>query len=150
MVVRLRGLVGPGLIVGLSAALIACGSGSGTPTESSVASSESSTGGLSPGSGGGSGGGSGSSGGASTSSGSGSGSSGPGSGSSGVGAEVGLIGVRCEKRVPPKDLRSKISVDGNDLAAGTYTARVMSGANQATSGPQATVAQATVTCELKN
>ena len=47
--------------------------------------------------------------------------------------------MRCEKRVPPRDLRSKVSVDGNDLAAGTYTARVISGASQATSGPQATV-----------
>ena len=37
MMARLRGVVGPGLIVGLSAALVACGSGSGTPTESSVA-----------------------------------------------------------------------------------------------------------------
>ena len=50
----------------------------------------------------------------------------------------GTVPVNLEQRVPPRDLRSKISVDGNDLAAGTYTARVISGANQASSGSQAT------------
>ena len=41
MRVGVREFAGPRLIVGLSAALVACGSGSGTPTESSVASSQS-------------------------------------------------------------------------------------------------------------
>ncbi len=43
--------------------------------------------------------------------------------------------VRCERR----SNRSKISVDANGIASGTYTARVTSGGNTATSGPQGTV-----------
>ncbi|HEV7731375.1 MAG TPA: hypothetical protein VGR62_04395 [Candidatus Binatia bacterium] len=43
--------------------------------------------------------------------------------------------VRCERR----SNRSKISVDANDIASGTYTARVTSGANTATSGAQSTI-----------
>lgn len=39
--------------------------------------------------------------------------------------------VTCERRAD----RSKISVDGENLAAGTYTARAVSGTNSSTSGP---------------
>ncbi len=50
-------------------------------------------------------------------------------------AEAATIRVRCEKRVD----RSRISVDGNDLVPGNYSATVMSGLNEATAAPQATV-----------
>lgn len=50
-------------------------------------------------------------------------------------ASAATIRVKCEKRAN----RSKISVDGNDLAPGTYSARVVSGANQKTSALQAAV-----------
>jgi hypothetical protein len=43
--------------------------------------------------------------------------------------------VTCERRSD----RSKVSVDGNDLAAGNYSARITSGANVASSGLQAAV-----------
>jgi hypothetical protein len=45
------------------------------------------------------------------------------------------VRIRCEKR----PARSKISVDGNDLAAGVYTARVISDGRKKTSDPAATV-----------
>ncbi len=47
----------------------------------------------------------------------------------------GVVRVTCERRSD----RSKISVDGNDLAAGTYRARVTSGSNTATAAPMGTV-----------
>ncbi len=50
-------------------------------------------------------------------------------------ASAATIRVKCEKRAN----RSKISVDGNDLASGMYSARVVSGANQKTSALQAAV-----------
>lgn len=50
-------------------------------------------------------------------------------------ASAATIRVKCEKRAN----RSKISVDGNDLAPGMYSARVVSGANQKTSALQAAV-----------
>ena len=43
--------------------------------------------------------------------------------------------VTCERRSD----RSKVSVNGNDLAAGTYSARITSGANTATGGSQPTI-----------
>jgi hypothetical protein len=51
------------------------------------------------------------------------------------GPASGSVRVRCEQRSD----RSKVSVDGNDLRAGSYSARVISGANAASSGLQATV-----------
>ncbi len=51
------------------------------------------------------------------------------------GAGGGVVRVRCERRSD----RSKVSVDGNDLAAGSYSARITSGANTATSGVQSTM-----------
>jgi hypothetical protein len=45
-----------------------------------------------------------------------------------------LARVRCERRTD----RSKVSVDGQNLAQGSYQARIASGANQATSGTAAT------------
>jgi hypothetical protein len=123
----------------------------------SVAGGTGEAGGGSGGSGGGnsvpgsgnSGGGSGGSGGASVSgggnrgpgsshSGGGSGNSGPGHGGTpGVEGVAAGVRVRCEVRTG--SARSKISVDGRDLAPGTYLARVTSGANQRLSGQQATV-----------
>lgn len=50
-------------------------------------------------------------------------------------ADAASVRIRCEKRTT----RSKISVDGNDLPAGTYQARVTSGANTAVSGPEGAV-----------
>jgi len=44
--------------------------------------------------------------------------------------------LRCELRTRG---RSRISVDGNNLVSGLYTAVVTSGANSATAGPRATV-----------
>jgi hypothetical protein len=52
-------------------------------------------------------------------------------------ADAASVRVRCEKRIDPG--RSKISVDGNDLEPGTYTARVRSRANEAVSEPQPTI-----------
>lgn len=51
-------------------------------------------------------------------------------------SQTATIRVRCERRGAQ---RSKISVDGNNLAAGSYRARVTSGTNSATSGPKAAV-----------
>ena len=51
-------------------------------------------------------------------------------------ADAANVRVRCEKR---GNARSKISVDGNDLAPGSYRARATSGANSATSGAQQAV-----------
>jgi hypothetical protein len=48
-------------------------------------------------------------------------------------ADAATIRVRCEQRAN----RSKISVDGNNLAAGNYRAQVISGANQKTAAAQA-------------
>lgn len=45
------------------------------------------------------------------------------------------VRVSCEVRAN----RSKISVDGRGLAAGTYTTQAISGANSATAGPAAPV-----------
>ncbi|PYM98601.1 MAG: hypothetical protein DME08_07510 [Candidatus Rokuibacteriota bacterium] len=45
-----------------------------------------------------------------------------------VTADAASVRVRCEKRAD----RSKISVDGNDLAAGSYTATATSGASSVT------------------
>lgn len=45
------------------------------------------------------------------------------------------VRVRCEWR----DDRSKISVDGSGLAAGSYSARAISGSSEAAAGPQAAV-----------
>jgi hypothetical protein len=52
-----------------------------------------------------------------------------------------VVLVECEKDVPPKDLRSKISVNGNNLQAGGYRARVTSppGSNPIFSNPKQTV-----------
>jgi hypothetical protein len=52
-------------------------------------------------------------------------------------ADAASVRVRCEKRIEKP--RSKISVDGNNLATGNYTARATSGANTAVSAPGATV-----------
>ena len=52
-----------------------------------------------------------------------------------VTAEAASVRVRCETRAN----RSKISVDGNDLAAGSYTATVTSGANTKTAGAKTAV-----------
>jgi hypothetical protein len=60
-------------------------------------------------------------------------SSGSGSGSGG-GDDT--IRVRCERR---GTRRSKASIDGNNLAAGSYRARLTSGTNTATSGAKNTV-----------
>lgn len=49
--------------------------------------------------------------------------------------EAATIRVRCEKR----SNRSKISIDGKDLARRNYKARVISGSNTVTSDPQAAV-----------
>jgi hypothetical protein len=46
-----------------------------------------------------------------------------------------VVQVTCERRSD----RSRISVNGNNLASGTYRARVMSGANTATAGQMATI-----------
>jgi hypothetical protein len=54
----------------------------------------------------------------------------PGGGTGGA-----VLRVRCERR----SNRSKVSVDANDIAGGTYTARVTSGGNTATSGPQGAI-----------
>lgn len=50
-----------------------------------------------------------------------------------VDADAATIRVKCEKRVN----RSRISVDGNDLAPGLYQARAISGSKQKTSGVKA-------------
>jgi len=50
-------------------------------------------------------------------------------------ATAGVVRVTCERRPD----RSKVSVDGNDLGAGNYRARITSGENIATSGLQPTV-----------
>ena len=53
-------------------------------------------------------------------------------------AEAVEIRIKCEKRLNPDGSaeRSKISVDGKDLDAGTYTAMVASGDNGAISNSQ--------------
>ena len=50
---------------------------------------------------------------------------------------AGSIRVRCERRTNPN--RSKISVDGNNLAAGTYTARVRAIGGTVNAPPQQAV-----------
>ena len=60
--------------------------------------------------------------------------SGPGSGGGENGDDS--LRVRCEVRGTS---RSKISVDGRNLAAGSYRARVQSGSNTAVSGLQPTI-----------
>lgn len=50
-------------------------------------------------------------------------------------ASAATIRVKCEIR----SNRSQISVDAKDLAPGLYSARVISGANQATADPQVTI-----------
>src|SRR6185436_2247141 len=52
-----------------------------------------------------------------------------------------VVFVECEKDVPPKALRSKISVNGNNLQPGGYRARVTSppGSNPIFSNPKQTV-----------
>jgi hypothetical protein len=52
-------------------------------------------------------------------------------------ADAATVRVRCETRSNPP--RSKASVDGNDLVPGVYSARLISGANVATSAPQQSV-----------
>jgi hypothetical protein len=52
-------------------------------------------------------------------------------------AEAASVRVRCEKRTERP--RSKISVDGNNLATGNYTARATSGPNIAVTAPKPTV-----------
>lgn len=52
-----------------------------------------------------------------------------------VQSEAASVRVRCEKR----SNRSKISVDGRNLAAGSYHAVAKSGVNSATSDPKAAV-----------
>lgn len=46
-------------------------------------------------------------------------------------ADAATIRVRCEKRAH----RSKVSVDGNDLAAGSYRAKIYSGSKKRKSSP---------------
>ena len=53
-------------------------------------------------------------------------------------ADAASVRVRCEKRIESPQ-RSKISVDGRNLVAGTYTAKVTSGANTAVSDPKPAV-----------
>lgn len=50
-------------------------------------------------------------------------------------AEAATIRVKCEQRAD----RSKTSVDGNELVPGMYSARVISGTNQATSAARQAV-----------
>ena len=52
-------------------------------------------------------------------------------------ADAANVRVRCIKRLVPP--RSRISVDGNGLAAGTYMARVTSGTRSRVSAPEAAV-----------
>ena len=54
----------------------------------------------------------------------------------GVDAAAATIKVTCEARGTS---RSKISIDGKDLAPGTYTTVAVSGGNMAVSKPEATV-----------
>ena len=51
------------------------------------------------------------------------------------GPQPGIARVSCERRAD----RSRVSVDGQNLATGTYTARITSGGASATSAPKATV-----------
>jgi hypothetical protein len=55
-----------------------------------------------------------------------------------AGPQAAVARVRCEKEVAPRQPRSKISVDGNNLAPGRYRARVTSppGANAVVSRAQ--------------
>jgi hypothetical protein len=131
-----------------TAALIALSigcSGKSDPTSSTADVSGGQSGSEASGSGGSGGSGGGNDGSGGGNSGPGGGNSGPGGGNSGPGngGSPGVDGVaagirvRCEVRTGSP--RSKISVDGRDLAPGTYRARVTSGGNQQVSGPQATV-----------
>ena len=52
-------------------------------------------------------------------------------------ADAASVRVRCEKRMDKP--RSKVSVDGNNLTTGNYTARATSGPNSAVSAPKPTV-----------
>ncbi len=54
----------------------------------------------------------------------------------GVDAAAATIKVTCEARGTS---RSKISIDGKDLAPGTYTTVAVSGSNMAVSKPEATI-----------
>lgn len=63
-------------------------------------------------------------------------SSGSDDGSGWSSSRGGTLRLRCEVRGTS---RSKVSVDGKDLAAGAYTARVVSGGNSASSGTQNTI-----------
>jgi hypothetical protein len=58
-----------------------------------------------------------------------------------VGPQAPIALVECEKEVPPGQSRSKISVNGNNLAPGRYRARVTSppGSNAVVSGAQQTI-----------
>ncbi len=58
-------------------------------------------------------------------------------GSSSASTRAGELRLRCEFRT--ERVRSKISVDAKNLAAGDYRARVASGGNSASSGPQSTI-----------
>ncbi len=49
-------------------------------------------------------------------------------------ANAASIRVECEKRAN----RSKVSVDGNNMIAGNYTAKIISGSNTKKSAPKAT------------
>jgi hypothetical protein len=61
---------------------------------------------------------------------------GPDDGSSSSSSGSGALRLRCEVRGTS---RSKISVDGKNLASGAYMARVASGGNSASSGMQSTI-----------
>jgi len=50
-------------------------------------------------------------------------------------ADAASVRVQCETRAT----RARVSVDGNDLAPGAYTARITSGTNVATSIPAAAI-----------
>jgi hypothetical protein len=58
-----------------------------------------------------------------------------------AGPNAPVAAVKCEKQVPPRSPRSKISVDGNNLAPGRYRARVTSppGSNPVVSRPRQAV-----------
>lgn len=56
--------------------------------------------------------------------------------SNGGSGSIGTLRIRCELRTSG---RSKISVDGKNLPAGSYSAQVRSGGNSATSGLKASV-----------
>jgi hypothetical protein len=111
-------ILGTVMVVGLAVALAACGADSGnslTGPNSGLASDDIS-GARSSGS---------------------DGSSSSNSSDDSSSSRAGELRLRCEVRTG--DVRSKISVDGKNLASGQYQARVRSGGNTAVSGLQATV-----------